>query len=184
MKNDIQNIVDEYLKLYPNEKERQFKLISFLNNNNELEITDWNNFNGHIVASGIVYSKNDNNFLVMSHKDLKILTYPGGHVDKKDKTPLEAAKRETKEETGLDDFIVKSLTKNELIPIDIDTHLITYNERLNLPEHHHFDFRYLFIVEKNHTIKLDLNELSEYKWITKEEFYRLFNIEEKIDKLL
>lgn len=184
MKKIIQNILNEYLKLFPNEEDKQNKLLNFLNEYTSEEITDWNNFDGHIVASGIIYSKKENKFLVMAHKDLKIYTYPGGHIDKEDKNPLEASKRETKEETGIDKFEVKSISDDKLIPIDIDIHQITYNERLNLPEHYHFDFRYLFIVENVQKVELDLNELSEYKWITKEEFYNLFNLKEKIDKLL
>lgn len=81
----------------------------------------------------------------MYHNDMKIYTYPGGHIDLSDTNPLEAAIREVKEETGLMDFKEVNISKNELVPIDIDTHIIHYNERLNLPQHYHFDFRYLFM---------------------------------------
>ena len=50
-----------------------------------------------------------------------------------------------KDET-INDNIISELTKNKMVPIDIDTHRIGYNERLNLPEHLHFDFRYLFVI--------------------------------------
>jgi len=55
------------------------------------------------------------------------------------------------------------------VPIDIDTHKIGYNERLNLPEHYHFDFRYLFVVDKIQDIKTDEDEMSGYKWISLDE---------------
>ncbi len=47
------------------------------------------------------------------------------------------------EKTGLSNLEQLKLFENEQIPVDIDTHLIGYNERLNLPAHYHFDFRYL-----------------------------------------
>lgn len=47
------------------------------------------------------------------------------------------------EKTGLSNLEQLKLFENEQIPVDIDTHLIGYNKRLNLPAHYHFDFRYL-----------------------------------------
>ena len=95
--------------------------------------------------------------------------YPGGHIDSSDINALEAAKREVKEETGISNVKEIALSNNELVPIDIDTHLIPYNERLDLPEHYHFDFRYLFTIENIKEVKLDLSESSNFKWISIEE---------------
>ena len=187
MKNTIINILDEYLKVFPNEKERQSIFLQFLEENNNDEIIDWNNFNGHIVASGFVYSKENNKFLVLYHNDMKMFLYPGGHIDRNDIDPLETAKREVKEETGLNDLKLCKVSNNELIPIDIDTHIISYNERLNLPEHYHFDIRYLFIVDNISEINIDLEELSSYKWISVQELSSDSNygkIVNKINKFL
>ena len=92
--------------------------------------------------------------------------YPGGHVNGDDKDILFAARREIFEETGLKGLEQLVLLGNNLVPIDIDTHLIGYNKRLNLPEHYHFDFRYLFIVDRISDIKIDNKELSDFKWIS------------------
>lgn len=164
MVEDIKLIVDEYLNVFEDEKERQTHLLKFLNENNFEEATDWNNFEGHIVASGFIYSKADHKFLVLYHNDFKIYVYPGGHIESGESI-LEAAKREIIEETGLRNFKQIKITDNESVPIDIDTHLIGYNEKLNLPEHYHFDFRYLFIVDSIEDVKIDEHELSDYKWI-------------------
>ena len=56
-------ILEKYIQIFPNEKDRQDKLISFLNKQDEDKITDWNNFEGHIVASGFIYAKNEKNSL-------------------------------------------------------------------------------------------------------------------------
>ena len=132
-------------------------------------MVDWNNFDGHITAGGFVYAKKEKKFLVMYHKDLKMFLYPGGHMDKEDSNPLEAAKREVFEETGLSNPKVNYVCDNELVPLDIDIHVAKYNERLNLPSHYHFDFRYLFSLEEITDVSLDLEEHSTYKWISEEE---------------
>lgn len=165
MKDTLLNILNDYLLLFPEEKERQSRLKNYLQNHNDIEIIDWNNFNGHIVAGGFIYAKEEHKFLVLYHKDLKIFLYPGGHVKNNEKSPLQAAKREIVEETGLSCLKQLKLSDNELIPIDIDTHLIKYNKRLNLPEHYHFEFRYLFLVDKISKVNIDTFEISDYKWI-------------------
>lgn len=172
MKNNYLKILDDYLLLFPEEKERQARLLGYLEKSNDKEIIDWNNFIGHIVAGGFIYAKEEHKFLVLYHKDLKMFLYPGGHVNDNEKNPLQAAKREIMEETGLSNLEQLKLSENEQIPLDIDTHLIGYNERLNLPAHYHFDFRYLFIVDKISRIKIEQNELSNYKWI---DIYELKN---------
>ena len=98
--------------------------------------------------------------------------YPRGHVNSNEISPLQTAKREILEETDLKNLKQLMLSENELIPINIDTHLIEYNERLNLPSHYHLDFRYLFTVDKISRIKIEQNELSNYKWI---DIYELKN---------
>lgn len=169
MKNLIINLLNKYLEIFTNESERQSNLIKYLHCHNSDELVDWNNFDGHIVAGGFIYSKEENKFLVLYHKDLKMYLYPGGHMVNDDINPLLASKREVLEETGLVNIENLKIGEDELVPIDIDTHKISYNERLGLPEHYHFDFRYLFTVDKISDIKIDTEELSNYKWIDLDE---------------
>ena len=170
MKDSLLNMLKEYLKKYPSEEERQKQFIDYLKEQSYESIIDWDNFDGHIVASGLVYALKEKKFLVIFHNDLKMFLYPGGHVEKQDKDPLAAALREVHEETGLQDLIQVPVSNNELMPLDISVHKVRYNERLNLPEHYHFDFRYLFLVEKISEVKIDESESSSYKWISAEEF--------------
>lgn len=187
MRQQLLNLLEKYLLLFPEEQQRQIDLINYLNSHTDDELTDWNNFDGHIVAGGFIYAKEENKFLVLYHNDLKMFLYPGGHVDSSDVNTLEASKREILEETGLCNLEQLKLTEDALIPIDIDTHKIGYNERLNLPEHYHFDFRYLFMVDKISDIKTDAEELSSYKWISVEELSNDQNygmVANKIKKVL
>ena len=169
MKESIISLLNSYLILFPEEAERQKLLVEYLEAHKDDELIDWNNFDGHIVAGGFIYAKEENKFLVLYHNDLKMFLYPGGHVDSNDVNILTAAKREIAEETGLNDLEQLQLAEDSLMPIDIDTHRIGYNERLNLPEHYHFDFRYLFMVDKISDIKIDAEELSSYKWVSVDE---------------
>lgn len=187
MKEEVLSILKSYLEIFKSEENRQSQFLDYLNNHDGEEITDWNNFDGHIVSSGFLYALKEKKFLVLYHKDQKMFLYPGGHVDKEDKNVLEAAMREVREETGILDFRQIKIAENPLIPIDIDIHKINYNERLNLPEHYHFDFRYLFVVENIEKVNIDQEESLEYKWINIEElkefsYYGL--VLEKIERII
>lgn len=187
MRDMLLKILNRYLKFFPEEYDRQNKLLNYLNSHSDDELTDWNNFDGHVVAGGFIYSKEDNKFLVLYHRDLKMYLYPGGHVDSNDKNPLEASKREILEETGLSNLEQLIIENDEMLPIDIDTHMIGYNERLNLPEHYHFDFRYLFIIDKIENINFDSDELENYKLVDINDLYNDPNygsVATKIERLL
>ena len=187
MKDIITTVLDIYLKQFPQEQERQLKLKKYLETHNDKEINDWNNFDGHAVAGGFIYAIKEKKILLLHHKDLNMFVYPGGHIDKTDKTPLEAAVREITEETGLENLKQIKIIENELVPIDIDTHTISYNQRLNLPEHYHFDFRYLFTIKEIENIKIDTEESSCYKWINIDGLHKdpcYGKIVNKIEKLL
>lgn len=185
-KQEINNIIEKYLKIFPSEQEKQKELINFVNNTDDLKLTDWNNFSGHIVASAFIYGEKEKKFLVLFHKDLKMYLYPGGHIEENDKSVLDAAKREVIEETGITNFKVL-LLHSMIIPVDISYHQTPYNSRLNLPSHPHYDFRYLFTIENIIDVKTDTLELGDYKWITMDELEKdshFGNIASKIKDIL
>jgi len=186
-KEEIKGIVKKYLEIFPDEKDRLSTLLKYLEKTPEDKIDDWNNTDGHITAGGFVYSTDTKRFLVMFHKDLNMFLYPGGHCEREDNSPLERAKQETIEETGIKKFEIIKIFDSELIPIDIDTHLIPYNKRVNMPEHYHFDFRYLFKVKDEKNVNIDKNEMSSYKWIDEKELSQDKNygtITKKLKKFL
>lgn len=187
MKNIVLSIMRKYLEIFPEEEKRQENFIKYLKTHKTEEVVDWNNFEGHIVTGGFIYSIKDKKFLVLYHKDLEMYVYPGGHVDLNDINPLTAACREVNEETGLNDFEQLKIMDDQLVPIDIDTHIVRRNERLNLPEHYHFDFRYLFTINKIEDIKIDTDELANYKWVELSELYTNPNniqVVKKLEKIL
>ena len=97
MREGLLKVLNDYLLLFPEEQERQTILADYLKTHKGEEITDWNNFDGHIVASGFIYAKEENKFLVLYHKDLKMFLYPGGHVNSSDTNTLSTSKREIQE---------------------------------------------------------------------------------------
>ena len=180
---ELSSILKKYLEFFPEEKSRLEMLSNYIANNTISDLTDWNNFLGHIVTSGFVYSRTLKQFLAVYHKDLQQYLYPGGHMNKDDINTLEAAKREAREETGLTELQQVEILDNKLIPIDIDIHLIPYNERLNLKEHYHFDFRYLFITDDTN-INIDEEELSYYKRVSLNESNNFGPFKSKLKMLL
>lgn len=62
-------------------------------------------------------------------------------------------------------------------------HLISYNKRLDLPQHYHFKFRYLYVIDKIENIKIDSSESSEYKWISIEELKQDKNFGKTANKI-
>ena len=64
MKESLINLLNSYLILFPGESERQKLLIEYLESHEDDELIDWNNFDGHIVAGGFIYAKEENKFLI------------------------------------------------------------------------------------------------------------------------
>lgn len=182
MKERVKLIINKYLIKFPNEKERLSLLLDYLDEVDTKEMIDWNNTKGHLTVGAFVYCKKVDKFLVVYHKDLKMYLYPGGHIDKEDKCLVEAAKRELKEETGLEN-LETLLIDNEIIPFDIDTHMIPMNDRVNMPSHYHFDFRYLFFVDELKDIILDEEESKTYRWISSNELSKDKNYGNIVNKL-
>jgi len=92
---------------------------------------------GHFTASAFVLSPGGDALLLIFHEKLERWLQPGGHVDPDDADLVEAARREVREETGLD-----ALTLAHVGAFDADVHLIP--ARKADPAHEHFDVRFLF----------------------------------------
>jgi len=91
---------------------------------------------GHLTASGLVLTDDDQSLLLILHRKLARWLQPGGHFEAHDVDHVAAARREVSEEVGLDQLEIIS-------PLyDLDVHTIPANPREG--EHRHFDLRVLF----------------------------------------
>ncbi len=107
------------------------------------------------VVTG-VFIKRNNQVLVVRSPKWNTWVIPGGHVDPGE-TILDCACREAKEETGLDVKPIKIIRSGELI---------------GSPEFHrkcHLIFFHCLVKPITTKVKLDNDELVEYRWITLEE---------------
>ncbi|MEP6802263.1 MAG: NUDIX hydrolase [Acidobacteriota bacterium] len=99
------------------------------------------NASGHVTGSAIVARPDGSAFLLIHHRKLGRWLQPGGHSDPEDRTVLETALREVREETG-----AGGLTPgNGGRLLDVDVHAIPARELE--PAHFHFDLRYLFLLD-------------------------------------
>lgn len=119
------------------------------------------NIHGHVTASGIVLK--DRKILLVFHKKLQRFIQPGGHFEKTDVSPQEAAQREVQEETGV--TVSPSSLFPHKAPIHIDAHIIPANPKKGELEHWHYDCMYLF-TPKNEKVRIDKSEVDDYQWVS------------------
>ena len=159
----LQDILERYLEIYPEESEKLFLLQQQVANSEKLN--DRKNFTGHIAGSAIILSPDKAQILLIHHRAYDKWMQPGGHWESDEESdPLQTARREVQEETGVSDLeYVPVDTKNQLVPFDLDTHYIAPRPEKDEPEHYHHDFRYLF-TSKTTDLTPQQSEVFGAKW--------------------
>ncbi len=129
----------------------------------------------HFTASAWVIDQRANKVLLLHHTKLDRWLQPGGHADG-DENLLRVALRELEEETGITNV---SYSKEIF---DIDIHKIP--ARKEVPEHYHYDVRFLFISNGNE-FDLKRNEESlDVKWFDLDEVSSITNGEVSIQRMV
>jgi 8-oxo-dGTP pyrophosphatase MutT (NUDIX family) len=94
---------------------------------------------GHFTASAFVLSPDRQELLLILHKKLGLWLQPGGHIEEGDESFVAAARREVREETGIE------LARLVDPWLDLDVHAIpAYRD---VPAHSHYDIRVLLEAE-------------------------------------
>ena len=137
----------------------------------------------HFTASSFVINS-QNQTLLINHKRLQRWMPPGGHVDP-DELPEETARRECKEETGLDveiigeeqmDYFDQNSDEGRIIkkPVSFLLEHIPASEERNEPAHQHMDFVYLARpLDESQTLTLAEHEGHALRWFTRNEIESL-----------
>ncbi len=121
---------------------------------------------GHLTASTWIVDESREHALLVHHKKLNCWLQPGGHIDDDDATFLDAALREAREETGLDDLALAKL-KGASQLFDVDVHAIP--ARRDEPEHFHYDLRFCFVADRSKRLVMDANESIAASWFAQQE---------------
>ena len=137
----------------------------------------------HFTATAFIIDSKRRTLLLW-HKRLGRWMPPGGHIDD-DETPEDAARRECKEETGLDVEIAGETSNNLFAgnpeegsmlkkPIALLLENIPESVERNEPAHQHMDFLYIARpIDESQMIALAEEEGREIRWFTKREIEAL-----------
>ena len=150
-KTSLTQSIQAYTAIFPKEEEYKSEFLTLIQDE---DCFLRSRLAGHLTASCWVLDDNGQ-VLLLHHKKLNKWLQPGGHADGEEDL-LAVAKKELEEETGLVHFSVNT----EIFDLDIHT----IPQRKNVPEHFHYDVRFLFIatdpdeIQKNH-------ESTDLKWV-------------------
>ena len=115
---------------------------------------------GHFTASAFVLSPDGGKILLLLHAKLARWLQPGGHFEATDRDPVEAARREATEETGLKQL---TLVGDGILDVDIHDIPVLGTE----PAHAHLDIRFLFQADTWSVSGSD--ESKGLRWLTPDE---------------
>jgi len=124
------------------------------------------NLVGHITGSAMVLSPEFGKVVLTLHKKLGKWLQLGGHSDGNPLT-WQVARNEVEEESGLKNFLIlnpldihRTSNPETTLPFDFDVHVIP--AKPDVPEHLHFDVRYLFVAKE---VELQISDESDdLKW--------------------
>jgi 8-oxo-dGTP pyrophosphatase MutT (NUDIX family) len=129
---------------------------------------------GHVTGSAWIIDPRGTHVLLIHHVKLNRWLQPGGHCDG-DADVLAVAIREAWEETGLTVRPVRTAI------FDVDNHLIP--QRRDIPEHIHYDIRFLVTAEKGVEELPGNSEVNSIRWIKLEDV-RQYNSEDSIMRMV
>ncbi len=127
----------------------------------------------HFTATAYVID--DDKVLLVNHKKLKLWLPVGGHIEENE-TPIQAVKREVKEESGLDIEIFKLANHKDEYPT-AEILPAPYGISLHsVGDHQHMDMRYIGKIKGSK----NLSGSEECKWYTLEQVNSLDNCPEEV----
>jgi 8-oxo-dGTP pyrophosphatase MutT (NUDIX family) len=164
---NILEVLKKYEESFPEDKDlKEFLFFLSSPENQGEKCVDRKNFKGHITVSALVVK--EKKVLLLWHKTFNRLMQPGGHVDPPDKNIFEAVIREVREETGLDVEPDKTFSRGIFseMPISLDKHEISKNEKKQEEAHFHYDMYFcLKLKDVNQEIKNEDDGVENAQWV-------------------
>lgn len=157
------DLVKSYREYFPGRQAQVEPLWSAIEKGRKLDRSDlW----GHYTASAfLVYQ---GSLLLIHHKFLQRWLPPAGHREN-DECMWECARRELLEETNVAAGLSCWHTRHNMIPFQINVHLIPDRPERNEIHHLHFDFRYVFVTLDMPRVVIDPSECEGYAWVPLDE---------------
>ncbi len=162
-KHHIQEALDAYLSLNPQQKDQFIGLFRLLSSYRDL--ASRKEFQGHVTCSIVVLDSLAKNVLLAKHKFLRRWLFPGGHLEEHDESIVAGGLRELQEETALCSSVLKRPRVWPIgIPFMIERHKIPANPDKGEPAHVHWDFRYIFQLKEDVMLKRS-DELTDLRFM-------------------
>lgn len=158
----------EYAQRYPAEQAVVDQFIALIES--QPQPGDRQLLPAHMTAGAWIRSYDEQQVLLMQHKKLNKWIQLGGHLEAWE-SPLQAAWREAKEESGL-----QSLRLVHEQPLDLAIH--DFPATPELPAHRHYDIRYLMEADGQETLRPDA-ESKALAWIEVDQL-RAYTQEESV----
>lgn len=143
-----------YKSDYPEEIVYQERFIELLKNHHNC--FERSLLTGHITGSAWIIDESYGYAFMTHHAKLNRWLQPGGHADG-DENVARVALKEALEETGMEGL---KLFSRQIF--DLDIHVIP--ERKGVPEHEHFDIRYVIKTSKDTPFKVS-EESNDLAWL-------------------
>jgi 8-oxo-dGTP pyrophosphatase MutT (NUDIX family) len=131
----------------------------------EIDCFRRDNLTGHVTASAWVIDPVAQRVVLTHHARLDRWFQPGGHIEDRDASLIDAALREAKEESGIPSIVAAG---SEIF--DVDIHAIPANKQTH--EHLHHDIRFLFHASSAQNTQIS-DESHDVRWVPFDEVIAL-----------
>jgi L-amino acid N-acyltransferase YncA/8-oxo-dGTP pyrophosphatase MutT (NUDIX family) len=157
--------IQAFIEQFPADASRGEEAMRFLAGTTG-SATSRKNVDGHFTASACVLSPDGESTLLIFHKGFQRWLQPGGHFEGNE-SPVEAARREAVEETGIPAGALRlhSWHSGRGVPFDLDSHSIAANAAKEEPAHRHHDLLFLFTADPATPLVPQLDEVSGAQWV-------------------
>ncbi len=150
--------IQQYNPLDSTEQLEKDRILNFLKYSSNVYSRE--NLTGHVTVSSWVINKDKSKVLLIHHNIFDCWAPMGGHSDN-DPNLAQVALRESIEESGNSNM---QLVSNNIIDIAIMPVIEHEKRGKTVPQHFHFDLRYLVQADENDELNHEENEVSNIKW--------------------